>query len=237
MVHRSNFDVHGNYRHRTVATHTSHAEPEIFDVYEYSDYLDVVNDILDAHNPDVVNQIYEVQALEASQTLQDYELLKTFFARATADTIKRTISVTTQNTQGRVSDNVWQHWKSHFPEGNFNSCNEAVVTNTVFRDTPAVFTSGIKAAQIFIGRKSLVADVYGIKTDYEFVNTLEDIIRKQGSMDKIISNCARVETSTFIKDILKAIINSKLEELTIPEKSELYREPLRHYQGCHESGY
>jgi hypothetical protein len=27
-VHRSNFDDHGNYRHRTVTTHTLHAYPE-----------------------------------------------------------------------------------------------------------------------------------------------------------------------------------------------------------------
>jgi hypothetical protein len=40
-------------------------------------------------------------------------------------------------------------------------------------DTPAV-DSGVTAAQIFVGRESLVADVYGLKTDKEFVNILED---------------------------------------------------------------
>jgi len=29
-------------------------------------------------------------------------------------------------------------------------------------------------AQLFIGRKSLVSDAYGVKTDAAFVNTLED---------------------------------------------------------------
>jgi hypothetical protein len=63
-----------------MATQTLHVETEFFYVNEYHDYLDVVEDILDAHNPDVFNQIYEVHALEASPTLQEYELLKPFFA-------------------------------------------------------------------------------------------------------------------------------------------------------------
>jgi hypothetical protein len=49
------------------------------------------------------------------------------------------------------------------------------------------------------GSKSLVADVYSIKTDIAFVNTLEDNIRKQGAMDKLISDSARVESSSRIK--------------------------------------
>jgi hypothetical protein len=48
----------------------------------------------------------------------------------------------------------------------------------------------------------LVADVYGFKTDKDFVNTLEDNIRKR------ISDCARAETSNRIKDILRALVIS-----------------------------
>jgi hypothetical protein len=126
---------------------------------------------LEALNPDMVIQIYEVQALEASPTPQYYELLKPFFAWAPADTIKRSLSVTTQYARGRVSDSLWQHLISRFPARNVDRCNEAVTTDTVFSDTPAVLTGGIKADQIFIGHKSLVADVYGIKTDWGSVFT------------------------------------------------------------------
>jgi hypothetical protein len=68
--------------------------------------------------------------------------------------------------------------------------NEPVATHTVFSNTPAVH-SGVTAAQIFVGRESLVADVYGLKTDKEFVNTLEDNIQERGVMDKLIANCAK----------------------------------------------
>jgi hypothetical protein len=148
MVHCSKFDDHGNYRHRTVATHTLHVEPECFNLHEYPDYLDVVDHIFDARNPYLVNKIYEAKALDASLTLLDYELLITFFAWSPAGTIKCTLSVTTQ------------YVKSCFPACiNIKRCNEAVATDTVFTDTLAFFTCGIKAAQIFIGRQSLVANI------------------------------------------------------------------------------
>ena len=57
-------------------------------------------------------------------------------------------------------------------------------------------------AQIFVGRKSLVTDVFGMSSDAQFVNTLEDVIRKRGAMDKLISDSARVEISRRVLDIL-----------------------------------
>jgi hypothetical protein len=67
-VHHSNFDDHGNYHHCTVATHTLYAIPNYFDVHEYPDFSDVVDNILDAHNPELVRTIYGVQAVESSPT-------------------------------------------------------------------------------------------------------------------------------------------------------------------------
>jgi hypothetical protein len=61
-----------------------------------------------------------------------------------------------------------QHW-------HVKRLNEPVATDTVSSDTPAV-DCGVASAQIFVGSESLVADVYGLKTDKEFVNTLEDNI-------------------------------------------------------------
>jgi hypothetical protein len=86
--------------------------------------------------------------------------------------------VTTQYARGRVSDTLKQHWR--FPACNVKRLNEPVATDTVFSDTPAV-DCGVTAAQIFVGHESLVADVYGLKTDKEFVNTLEDNIPERGA--------------------------------------------------------
>ena len=43
-----------------------------------------------------------------------------------------------------------------------------------------------------------------MKTDTEFVNTLEDVIRKRGAMDKLISDSAWSETSKRVLDLLRA---------------------------------
>jgi hypothetical protein len=112
--------------------------------------------------------------------------------------------VTTPYARGRVSDTLKQHRRSRFTACNVQRCNEAVATDTVFSDTPAV-KSGVTAAQIFFGRQSLVADVYGLNTDKEFVNTLEDNIRDPGAMDKLIRDCTKTEMSIRVNQILRAL--------------------------------
>ena len=60
--------------------------------------------------------------------------------------------------------------------------NEPVAANTFYAaGTPAVGAGGVKTAQFFCGRKSLVIDTHGMKSNAEFVNTLEDVIRKRGA--------------------------------------------------------
>ena len=63
-------------------------------------------------------------------------------------------------------------------------------------------------AQGFVGRYTMVADVYLMKSQGEFVQTLTDTIRHRGAMDLLISDRGEVEISTRVKDIL--VINSKL---------------------------
>ena len=80
--------------------------------------------------------------------------------------------------------------------------HESVATDTIFSDTPAL-DSGVKQAQVFVGRDSLVADVYPMKSGKQFVNTLEDNIRRRGAMDKLLSDSAKTEISKKVMDILR----------------------------------
>jgi hypothetical protein len=50
-------------------------------------------------------------------------------------------------------------------------CNESVATDTIFSEVPAV-DNGSTAAQFFVGRDSLVADAYGVKTDKKMFTTM-----------------------------------------------------------------
>jgi hypothetical protein len=85
-----------------------------------------------------------------------------------------------------------------------NQNNESLGTDTAFSNTPA-FHSGFTAALIFVGRESSVTDIYGLKTDKEFVNTFEDNKQEQVAIDNLISDCAKAENSNCINQILCAL--------------------------------
>ncbi len=126
----------------------------------------------------------------------DYAGYGPYFLHVPPEKIKRTFQVTTQHATNVMSGhNISQTIKSPFPANNVWRRNEPVSTDTIYAETPAVRSGGIKMAQIFVGHKSLVIDVFGIKTEKQFVNTLEDCIRKRGAMDKLISDSAKVQVS------------------------------------------
>ena len=96
-----------------------------------------------------------------------------------------------------------RHLKYRNPAINVPRRHEAVATDTVYSDTPAV-DSGVKMAQLFVGKESLVSDIYPKSSGKQFVNTLEDNIHRCGAMDKLISDLAKNEISHKVKDILRA---------------------------------
>ena len=96
-----------------------------------------------------------------------------------------------------------KHIKSRNPALNIHRRHEPVATDTIFSDTPAV-DIGVKQAQVFVGRDTLVADAYPMKSRRQFVNTLEDNIRRRGAMDKHLSDFAKSEISNKVMDILRA---------------------------------
>ena len=87
-----------------------------------------------------------------------------------------------------------KHLKSRNPALNVPRKHEAVATDivcsdTVYSDTPAV-DSGVKQAQLFVGKESLVSNIYAMRSGKQFVNTLEDNIHRCSAMDKLISDSA-----------------------------------------------
>ena len=204
FVIHDTFDQYGEYRHRTVATHHVDPPDDFFDAVEYVNVDDVIDDIVDTLSLATTDNLLGINATHTTPAQSDFQLLRPLFGWFPADLIQRTFDVTTQFARGRVSDTIKQHWRSRFPACNVKRRNEPVATDTIFSDTPAV-DCGVTAAQLFVGRESFVADVYGLKTDKEFVNTLEDNIRERGAMDKLIGECAKAEMSICVKDILRAL--------------------------------
>ena len=82
--------------------------------------------------------------------------------------------------------------------------NEDLLTDVVYSNTPAI-DDGSTSAAVYSGRISHVMDVYGMKTDKQFVtNTLEDIIRDLGAPTRLLSDHAILIRSNCVADILRA---------------------------------
>jgi hypothetical protein len=52
----------------------------------------------------------------------------------------------------------------------------------------------------------LVTDIFGMKTDKEVINSLEDNIQKREAMSKVISDRALSKIGNKVKDILRALL-------------------------------
>ena len=134
----------------------------------------------------------------------NYEKFRPYFSWVNVDTVQKTME---QSTQWRVflpsTFPMKRHLKSMNPALNIPRRHEAVATGTVFSDTSAVY-SGVKQPQVFVGRDTLVADAYPMKSGKQFVYTLEDNIRRQGAMDELLRDSAKKEISNKVMDILSA---------------------------------
>ena len=119
--------------------------------------------------------------------------------------IKDTFNVTTRHgTAPNTQDYIKKHFKSCNPVFNIPRRSEAVATDTIFSDTPAV-DDGSTMAQFFCGRDTLVCDAYGIKSTKRFINTLSDNIRKRGAMDTLISDGGKYKISQRVTDLLRSV--------------------------------
>ena len=181
-------------------------------VVSYETYGGDVSDVKDRPEPE--DNEYEEEAkpvIKVSPKIEpktpDYEELRPYFLGQPKNIVQKTMENTTRwgRTEASNSQHLTKTHKSPFPAFNVRRRNEAVATDLVYSDTPAV-DSGAKHAQIFVGRDTLVIDFIGMKSDSEFIGALQDVIRKRGAMDKLISDSARAELSLQVLDALRALM-------------------------------
>eukprot|EP00957_Ditylum_brightwellii_P077591 5895818-Ditylum_brightwellii.AAC.1 len=93
-----------------------------------------------------------------------------------------------------------RHFKSHFPALHNCLIDEVYATDMYFSNVKAHY--GSTCAQIYFERKSLLTDIYGMKTELQMIGTLMDFICKWGTMKGLFSDNAKAQTSMAIKDVL-----------------------------------
>ena len=132
-----------------------------------------------------ISSVFTANLHQSSPQEPDWNTLCPFFAWTSPLSIKDTFNVTTRHgTAPHTQDYIKKQFKSRNPVFNIPRCNEAVATDTIFSDTPAV-DDGSTMAQFIWGHDTLVCDAYGIKSTKQFINTLCDNIRKWGAMDTL----------------------------------------------------
>ena len=173
------FDAYGDFNERIIAN---------------------LNILLDAPPEDCgsyteISSVFTANLHQSSPQEPDWNALRPFFAWTSPSSIKDTFNVTTRHrTAPHTQDYIKKHFKSRNPVFNIPRRSEAVATDTIFSDTPAV-DDGSTMAQFFCGRDTLVCDAYGINSTKQFINTLSDNIRKRGAMDTLISDGGKYEIS------------------------------------------
>ena len=162
-----------------------------------------LNILLDAPPEDYGSYIANLH--QGSSQEPDWNALRPFFAWTSPSSIQDTFNVTTRHGSApHTQDYIKKHFKSRNPVFNIPRRSEAVATDTIFSDTPAV-DDGSTMAQFFCGRDTLVCDAYGIKSTKQFINTLSDNIRKRGAMDTLISYGGKYEISKRVTDLLRSL--------------------------------
>jgi hypothetical protein len=132
----------------------------------------------------------------------DYGQLRPRLSWLSINAIKKMFEHTTQLARMPMSTILKKQYKSPNPALNVHPRDEPVVTKTIYSDNPAI-DCGITSAQLFVGTKTHTADVYPIKSDKQFVNTLLDKITQCGTPTKLISDHTQVEISERVKQVLR----------------------------------
>ena len=183
------FDAYGDFNERIIAN---------------------LNILLDAPPEDCgsyteISSVFTANLHQSSPQEPDWNALCPFFAWTSPSSIKDTFNDTTRHgTAPHTQDYIKKHFKSRNPVFNIPRRSEAVATDTIFSDTPAV-DDGSTMAQFFCGHDTLVCDAYGIKSTKQFINTLSDNIRKRGAMDTLISDGGKYEISKRVTDLLRSL--------------------------------
>jgi hypothetical protein len=211
------FDEFGNYRQRVSVNHLAY-----FQSQDGSGFEDIIDQcVLDSHSSDhIYCNAVEVEDLDTTlfeddhtihETLlnhpivvskkdPDYQSLQPLFGSISPDIIKKTFEHTTHYARLPSGTVLKRSFKSPNPAPNVARRNEAVACDILYADVP-VISNGSVAAVLFVSIDSQVTDVCGIKTDNQFVNTVEDTIIQRGAPHTLISDSAQVIIGNKVQDI------------------------------------
>jgi hypothetical protein len=159
-----------------------------------------------ASNPDVVIRTSpavgdnKLAPYAMKPSKQNHDQYARYFPGTAVETIKATFEATTQlGTRGAVEGfNLRDRIIEHSKTTRRRSHRHIVLSNSRAID------DGSTTAQFFIGRRSHFRSITPMGTsDKHFAYQLMDEIRKYGAIDRLISDNAKAQISSQVKDILR----------------------------------
>ena len=79
----------------------------------------------------------------------------------------------------------------------------------------------------FVENNTLLTDAYEMKSDTKFYRILYDDIFHRGTMDKLISDCVKVEKSNKSKDMLRDLLTDDWQSESISDSKTLRSEYVK----------
>jgi hypothetical protein len=208
----SSFDEVGDYKHGVIVQYLAYFHCQDGDLIDNA----IDQCVLDAQTSQVLheplfNDVHETELAipegippepkVTSGRDPDYNQIRPFFGWISPDIIKKTFENNSQYARMPAGTLLKKAFKSPNPALNVFHCQEDMACDIVYSDVPAIY-DGSTAAAIFVGVNTQVTDVYGIKTDKQFVKMLEDNIIQCGSPLKLISDRGQSIVSNKVAEIL-----------------------------------
>ena len=178
-------------------------EATLLHMHKNGSYSESNDNILDNMNLNKLLSTYISNLNESQSSLRDYDASRQHFLKVLTDVIRKTIGSAMQYAQSSwIIENIRNTIKSPFSALNMHRRHESVATDTIFSDTPAI-DDGATCAQLFIGLTSKYCEAIGMKIDGELVSALMDTIRKNGAMDRIVTDGGEALISKKVFNILR----------------------------------
>jgi hypothetical protein len=177
----------------------------------------VVDDFLSALDDDELIGLNEpfdtfVFGVRTAATLQNAERLQPYLGYRPLEVIRRTIEVTTQLGATVNYHNLKAHLKSLLPWANRTRLNKTVSTDTVFASEKDV--TGALCAQVFYGLQSHVINVYGMKSESEGSDRLNDFMREEGIPTVMRSDNSRMQRygRSWLQRLREMLVHAEYSE-------------------------
>lgn len=154
----------------------------------------------------------------------NYETMKPKLGWLPIEVVEKTFKATTQLAK-RTRDRLpfRRHYKSRYPELNRKRLRETFATDTFFSSSKAL--GGYMCMQLFVGLYSRFTATYGMKTESDGPEALEDFIRQYGAPFVLRSDNAKMEIGhAFTKICRKYNVKQTTTEPHHPQQNPAERQ-------------